>query len=55
MDCQDGVRRVKDEDEAKKQFDKCARKCIEKCAPDVPDVSKAIAEQLDRVKTEASA
>lgn len=50
MDCQDSVRNEKDEEKARRIFDSCAKKCVDKFVPDVVEISKTINTNLEKLK-----
>lgn len=50
MDCQDGVRNEKEETKAKRIFDECATKCVNKFGPVAPKVAEVICDQLEKLK-----
>lgn len=54
MDCQDSVRDERDETKAKKAFDGCAERCVDKFIPDVPGVVKTLCQKLDNLKRESN-
>lgn len=52
MDCQDGVRKERDEEKAKRVFDQCAETCVKKFVPVVPEVIKTVCDSLGKIKKE---
>lgn len=50
MNCQDDVRHEKDDQVARRLFDKCAEKCVNQISPTLPAVIKGICEKLDKIK-----
>lgn len=52
MDCQDNVRNEREEAKAKRLFDECAEKCVNKFVPVVPEVIKSVSGNLAKLKSE---
>lgn len=50
MDCQDPIRKERDEEKARRYFDSCATKCVDKFISTAPDVVKSLCKELDDMK-----
>lgn len=50
MDCQDGVRNEKEEEKARRLFDGCAERCVQRFVPIVPEVIRTLCQGLEKVK-----